>query len=69
MELKVEGMSCGGCVNSVKRILTKNLEVDESSIAVDLDAKSATIPDDTDTARLETALEKLKMAGFPAQRL
>lgn len=68
MKLNVEGMSCGGCVNSVRRILVKNLEVDDSSIDVDLDGGTATIPDDVDDAQVAAALEKLTKAGFPSQR-
>ena len=68
MELKIEGMSCGGCVSSVQRILTRNLEVDADAVEVDLDGGSATVPDDLDAERLQTALAKLAKAGFPATR-
>lgn len=68
MDLKVEGMSCGGCVNSVRRILAKNLNVAEESVDVDLDDGRATIPDDLDGAAVDTALGKLEKAGFPSAR-
>ena len=67
MELKVNGMNCGGCVNSVTRILSKNLELDESTVDVDLESGRATIPS-VDDAKLEVALEKLAKAGFPTVR-
>lgn len=65
MELKVENMTCGGCVSSVRRILAKQLEVEESAVDVELQTGRATIPS-TDPERLQTALEKLARAGFPA---
>jgi len=64
MELKVQNMTCGGCVSSVRRILVKQLEVDESAVSVELESGRATIPT-PDPARLEAALEKLAKAGFP----
>mgnify|MGYP006191527297 CR=1 FL=1 len=69
MELKVEGMTCGGCVSSVRRILTKQLDVGEDQVIVDLDASRATVPDDVPGERLDLALQKLSGAGFPAARI
>jgi copper chaperone CopZ len=68
MKLKVEGMSCGGCVSSVRRILTKSLALDEESVTVDLEAGQATLPDDVDPGALEDAMGKLQNAGFPTAR-
>lgn len=65
MEIKVENMTCGGCVSSVRRILSKQLEVDEAQLDVDLERGRATIPA-TDHDKLELALGKLGKAGFPA---
>lgn len=64
MELKVENMTCGGCVSSVRRILGKQLEVDESEVQVDLASGRAMVPD-ASAERLPIALEKLEKAGFP----
>lgn len=66
MELKVDNMTCGGCVNSVRRILSKQLVVDESEVEVSLDSGSATIPDVAPDV-LQNALEKLSGAGFDAR--
>lgn len=66
MELKVENMTCGGCVGSVQRILSRQLEVDPSQVQVDLDRGLATFPDVADDS-LQLALQKLEKAGFPAK--
>ncbi len=68
MKLKVEGMSCGGCVGSVKKILVRQLEVAEDSVDVSLDEGAANVPDDVDPARLDAALQKLDNAGFHTTR-
>lgn len=68
MELKVEGMTCGGCVGSVRRILTKQLELPEDRVEVQLEGGRATVPDDVPGDKLEAALQKLSGAGFPATR-
>ena len=65
MELKVENMTCGGCVGSVRRILVKQLGVDEADVQVELESGRATIPEPP-PERLRVALEKLEKAGFPA---
>ena len=65
MELKIENMTCGGCVASVRRILMKQLDVGEDEIQVELEAGRATVPA-VDADRLAVALEKLENAGFPA---
>jgi copper chaperone CopZ len=65
MELKVENMTCGGCVNSVRRILVKQLGVDEATVNVDLESGRATAPA-ADSDKVATAIEKLARAGFPA---
>lgn len=64
MELKVNNMTCGGCVSSVRRILGKQLGVDENEVQVELESGRATIPD-APAERLQVALEKLAKAGFP----
>lgn len=66
MELKVENMTCGGCVNSVRRILAKQLQVPEDAVTVDLTAGSAKVPD-VATELLDNALAKLSNAGFEAR--
>ena len=68
MELQVEGMSCGGCVSSVKRILARQLGLEPDDVEVDLDGRRARIPDDSDAAKLDEAFTKLEKAGFPTRR-
>ena len=64
VEFKVEGMSCGGCVKSVSRMLTGVAGV--SSVAVSLEQASAAVEFDaakTSLAQLKQAVER---AGFKA---
>ena len=59
-ELQVNGMSCGGCANSVKRSV---LAVD-SSAKVDVDLPSKTVRVTT-TASLEDIRAAITEAGYP----
>ncbi len=68
IELKVEGMSCQGCVRSVRAILSKTLGVEKDAVDVDLEAERARVPD-ADADALARALTKLDAQGFPAARL
>ena len=67
IELKVEGMSCGGCVRSVRAILAKTLGVAKDAVEVDLEAAKATVPD-VDESALSVAIDKLAGQGFAATR-
>ncbi len=71
-KLYVSGMSCNGCVNSVRTILSKNLGVDKDEIDVSLDNGTAVIstdePLDAKSEQLAEALYALKEQGFPAQK-
>ena len=56
--LKVEGMTCGGCVASVTRVLKATPGVDDA--VVRLDARSATVtfdPAQTSVSALKSAIE------------
>jgi copper chaperone len=56
--LKVEGMTCGGCVASVTRVLKSTPGVDDA--VVRLDSRSATVtfdPARTSVAALTSAIE------------
>jgi copper chaperone len=56
--LKVEGMTCGGCVASVTRVLKATPGVDDA--VVRLDARSATVtfdPARTSVPALRSAIE------------
>jgi copper chaperone len=59
-ELQVEGMTCGGCANSVKRsvqALDNNAKVE-----VDLASKKVRIETGADIAKVTSALDE---AGYP----
>lgn len=63
IELKIEGMHCGGCVNAVRRVLEATPSV--TGVSVDLGAGSARVEAaaDVDPARLVSAVED---AGYEA---
>lgn len=61
--LKVEGMSCGGCVKSVERILSKQPGVTHVE-AVEIG--QATITHDETTQALDEILAALSRANFLA---
>lgn len=56
--LDVEGMTCGGCAASVKRVVQQNTGAEAE---VDLDAKTVTLPGSVDVDAATRAIEK---AGF-----
>lgn len=64
--LHVEGMTCGGCVRSVRTMISKALSLDAEAVDVNLESKQASFDaaDDTDLAPV---LEKLEKRGFPSQ--
>ncbi len=59
-ELKVNGMSCGGCSNSVKR----SVQAVDSSAKVDVDLPSKTVRV-TAAASLEDIKAAITEAGYP----
>lgn len=62
IQLNIEGMTCGGCVNSVTNVL-KNIS-GVSSVEVSLEQKRATVifnPAQSNPAQFKTAIED---AGF-----
>lgn len=72
VKLYVSGMSCQGCVRSVRAILSRNLSVDESDVAVDLEGGTAIVKmpagAGADEDKLAETLFELKREGFPAQQ-
>ena len=64
MELMIEGMSCGGCVKSVTRIILKNSELAETDVTVSLEKKSATFVSALDDATILKLKNALDAAGF-----
>ena len=73
IKLYVSGMSCNGCVNSVRTILGNHLGMDKDTIDVSLENGTAIIdtdrPLDPGSDELAEALYQLKRQGFPAQKV
>ncbi len=71
IKLYVSGMSCNGCVNTVRTVLSNKLGLEKDDIDVSLDNGTAVIatdePLDPDSEELAGALFDLKKRGFPAQ--
>ncbi len=59
VELKVTGMTCGGCANSVKRAIAR--EFPTAQVQVDLDTGLVRVEGEIDVARAERSI---KNAGF-----
>ena len=62
IELRVEGMSCDGCVSSVEKALRRLDGVIEAS--ADLDAEQATVTIDPATIGRDTLAQAIEDAGF-----
>ena len=62
LSLSVSGMSCEGCVNSVKRLILK--QDSQAQVEVDLKTARATLITDKPAALFSEALTK---AGFPTR--
>ena len=60
--IKVNGMTCMGCVNSVKNVLEKIPGV--SSADVSLEQKQVTVAYDDMTTRADQLKNAIKEAGF-----
>lgn len=60
-ELKVEGMTCGGCASRVK----KAIQSVDSNAEVNVDLQSKTVRVDT-SANVATVASAVTAAGFPA---
>ena len=64
-ELKVEGMTCGHCAQTVTRSLQQLSGVGRAQ--VDLDSGSARIEYDPDRTRLEEMVEAVRGEGYSAE--
>jgi len=62
VELNVEGMTCGGCVNSIQNALSARDGV--ASATADLDAKRVTIEFDPAVIQQAGLVEAIEDAGF-----
>ncbi len=67
VELKVEGMTCQGCVRSVTKKLSGVAGV--ASAAVDLAAGKATVRYDESRVKVEDLISAVDQIGFHAARL
>jgi copper chaperone len=63
--LTVEGITCGGCANSIKSALGRLEGV--SNVQVDVDTKTVTVEHDEQRATRHAVVEALDKAGFPAR--
>ncbi|AWV91308.1 heavy-metal-associated domain-containing protein [Bradymonas sediminis] len=68
LELSVAGMSCGGCANAVRTMLSQKLGVDRDRVEVSAEAGTASVKLDSAPTpeQLESALQALKEQDFPA---
>jgi P-type Cu+ transporter len=66
IELKVEGMTCDGCVRSVERKLSKVAGVE--SARVDLGAGKATVEYDDAQAQADQFIAAVEQIGYRASR-
>ena len=64
VELKVEGMTCQGCVRSVERKLSKVAGVQSAS--VNLDAGNATVEYDDSLATPQQLASAIEQIGYHA---
>lgn len=62
--MKVTGMTCGGCVNSVKRVVQAVAGVD--SVDVSLEKGEAVVRYDVSTASPAQIAQAIEAAGFDA---
>lgn len=68
IELNVSGMSCQGCVRSVKAILGKSLGIERDGIDVALEEGKARFDFGGEAEVLETAIARLSEQGFESQK-
>jgi copper chaperone len=61
-QIKIEGMTCMGCVNSVKIVLEKISGVD--NVDVSLEQAQATIQYDAETTSVDQFKQAIEDAGF-----
>lgn len=64
MKFQVSGMSCGGCVKSVKKIAAKTLELDAEDVQVSLEPGSLEVSEVLSEDQTVKLRESLSRAGF-----
>ena len=65
IQLKIAGMKCGGCVNTVENLLKSSDGIDK--ISVNLMTESAYFEINKTQVEIDEVLENLKENGFPAK--
>ncbi len=62
VEIRVEGMTCGGCVNSIQNALTNREGI--TSAAADLDSAMVTVEFDSGIIQQDAIEQAITDAGF-----
>ncbi len=62
VEIRVDGMTCGGCVNSIQNALTNRDGI--TSAAADLDSAMVTVEFDSGVIQKEAIEKVITDAGF-----
>ncbi len=65
IQLNIEGMKCGGCVNTVENILNNSDGIE--NVSVNLLTESAYFEINQTYIKIDKVLENLKQSGFPAK--
>ena len=65
IQLNITGMKCGGCVNTVEKILKDSDGID--NVSVNLLTESAYFEVNNSYLNIENVLASLKEQGFPAK--
>ena len=65
IQLSVTGMKCGGCVNTVEKILNNSEGIE--NVSVNLLTESAYFEITQKNIEIESVLENLKENGFPSK--
>ena len=66
VELAVQGMTCGGCVRSIERKLSKVAGVEVAH--VDLETGKATVEYDESRAQIDQLIAAIEQIGYHASR-
>ena len=65
IQLNINGMKCGGCVNTVENILKNSDGVE--NVSVNLLTESAYFEINKAVSNIDQILENLKQSGFPSK--
>ncbi len=67
IKIEVGGMMCGGCEGSVKKIISRHLQIDIEKVDASHQTNQASFL--TDSPDLESLLSALDEAGFPSKSI